>query len=180
MRKIPYFRRIFMKYFPLFLILVLSSCAKNSQVHPPVGGLLSQTDLVRSRNRAKILNETERAQIQDWIKSQNEKFYPMAMNYWSNQPELILQNKKPEGTSVSYSYELYDFDQTKIYPEPVIRKNVQIGNFQDLKAVENAVRYLKSGQEATLLVPSSLAFGNYGDNKKIGNDIPLIIKINVF
>jgi len=48
-----------------------------------------------------------------------------------------------------------------------------------LKAIENALRYMKDGEEVTLLVPSSLAYGTFGDENKIDNDIPLIIKLKV-
>lgn len=165
----------------LFLsVFSIISCSKNTQVHPPVGGLLSQKDLEISRNRSRSLNENERAQIKDWIKNQDEKFYPMALNYWVNKENLPQTPRKAEGTSVSYQYDIYDFDEAKIYPETVVKKDVKLGKFSDLKAVENAVHYLKSGEEATLLVPSGLAFGTYGDNKKISNDVPLIIKIKVF
>jgi len=38
---------------------------------------------------------------------------------------------------------------------------------------------MKKGEQATLLVPSVLAFGTYGDDEKIPNDMPLIIKIKI-
>ncbi|WP_090079084.1 FKBP-type peptidyl-prolyl cis-trans isomerase [Halpernia frigidisoli] len=169
-----------MKYFILIFSVILISCSKQTQVHPPVGGLLSQEDLAVSRNRSKNLNENERSQIQTWINNQDEKFYPMAMNYWTNRANLVSEPKKFEGTAVTYQYEIYDFDNTKIYPGSFSKQNVKLGKFEDLKAVENVLHYLKSGEEATLLVPSGLAFGTYGDNKKISNDVPLIIKIKVF
>jgi hypothetical protein len=174
------FAEDFMKNIFLLFAFFLLSCAKNTQVHPPVGGLLSQKDLENSRNRSKQLNNLERNQIIYWIRNQNERFYPMALNYWVNKENLIFEKKKADGKSVSYQYDIYDFDEAKIYLESVIKKNVKLGKYQDLKAVENVVRYLKSGEEATLLVPSVLAFGTYGDNNKIANDIPLIIKIKVF
>lgn len=169
-----------MKNIFLLSFFCIVSCSKNTQVHPPVGGQLSQKDLEISRNRSRSLNENERAQIKEWIKNQDEKFYPMAMNYWVNKEDLLKSSKKVDGTTVSYQYDLYDFDEAKIYPQPVVKKEVKLGKFSDLKAVENAVHYLKSGEEATLLVPSGLAFGTYGDNNKISNDVPLIIKIKVF
>lgn len=169
-----------MKNIFVLLIFFLLSCSKNTQVHPPVGGLLSQKDLENSRNRSKDLNQTERTQIQDWIKNQDVKYYPMAMNYWVDKENLDSELKKSDGKLVSYQYDIYDFDEVKIYSNPVIKKEVKLGKYEDLKAVENVVRYLNSGQEATLLVPSVLAFGTYGDNKKIANDVPLIIKIKVF
>ena len=59
--------------------------------------------------------------------------------------------------------------------EAIVREE----KFEELKAVEDAVRYMKKGEQATLLVPSVLAFGTYGDDEKIPNDMPLIIKIKI-
>ena len=158
---------------------MMIGCAQNNQAHPPVGGILSQEDLNVSKNRAKNLNQTERIQIQDWINNQNEKFYPMSLNYWVNIENLSQKNRKADGEEISYQYVLYDFDNVKLYDSPKKNLNVQFGKFEDLKAVEDALRYLEKNQEATLLVPSVLAFGTYGDNDKIPNDMPLIIKIKV-
>lgn len=158
---------------------LLLSCAQNTQSHPPVGGFLSEKDLTDSKNRAKNLNETERTQIQEWINNQEVKFYPMSINYWVNVEHLLKNPRRNEGDTISYEYEIFDFDGVKLSDEPKKQMNVQFGHFEELKAVEDALRYLQKNQEATLLVPSVLAFGTYGDNDKISNDMPLIIKIKV-
>ena len=157
-------------------ITLLSACSQQ-QAHPPVGGILSEKDLNISKNRAKSLNEMERAQIQDWINQQDEKFYPMKLNYWVNQPDLNQKNKKQDGETVSYQYDIFDFDQVKLSENTKIVKNLQLAKFEELKAVEDALRYMEKNQEITLLIPSVLAFGTYGDNKNIPNDMPLIIKL---
>lgn len=174
------FAEVFMKKYVLFLMLLLvTACTKPATAHPPVGGFLSERDMQTSKNRAKNLNQTERTQIQDWINSQKEAFYPMSMNYWVNVKDLSTKTRKQDGERVSYQYDLYDFDHVKLYDHPIEKKEVQLGKFEELKAVEDVVRYLDKNQEATLLVPSVLAFGTYGDNKKIPNDMPLIIQIKM-
>ncbi len=168
-----------MKKLLVIAIILLVSCTKKQPVHPPVGGILSQNDLEISKNRAKNLNQTERLQIQDWMKDQPEKYYPMTMNYWVNIPNLEKNPRKADDELISYQYDIYDFDQVKIYKETKVNKYVRFGHFEELKAVEDVLRYLKPGEEATLLVPSVLAFGTYGDEKEISNDMPLIIKLKV-
>ena len=166
------------KAVPIFFVSVLFACSKQP-VHPPIGGILSEKDMNISKNRAKSLNEMERAQIQDWINQQNEKFYPMKMNYWVNVPDFDKKTKKQDGDPVSYQYDIYDFDKVKLYDQPKVVKNVQFGKFEELKAVEDALRYADKHEEITLLIPSVLAFGTYGDNKKIPNDMPVIIKLKL-
>ena len=162
--------------FSLFLII---SCAKNTQVHPPVGGVLTEKDLETSKNRTKNLNLMERSQIKDWINHQNEKFYSTGLNNGINMDDLKQREKKKDGDFVSYQYDLYDFNQEKLYAEPTKNIEVELGKYEELKAVDDAVRFMKKGEEATLLVPSVLAFGTYGDDEKIPNDMPVIIKLKI-
>jgi FKBP-type peptidyl-prolyl cis-trans isomerase len=166
-----------MKKILFISVLGLLSCSKNAQTHPPVGGVLSKNDLEVSRNRMKNLNTQERMQIQEWINDQPVKFYPTQLNYWVNTEGFDQRQRRQDNSFISYSYDLYDFDQTKIYDKPFERRDARFGHFDELKAVEDALRFIHDGEEVTLLVPSSLAYGTYGDEKKIDNDIPLIIKL---
>ncbi|GAB0156570.1 hypothetical protein CHRYSEOSP005_18360 [Chryseobacterium sp. Alg-005] len=167
-----------MKKLVFISVLGLLSCNRNAQTpHPPVGGVLSQNDLDVSKERMKNLNGLERKHIQEWINTQPVKYYPTQLNYWVNTENFDRRERRQDNTFISYSYELYDFDQTKIYDQPIERRDARFGHFDELKAVENALRFIQDGEEVTLLVPSSLAYGTYGDEKKIDNDIPLIIKL---
>ncbi|ROH99556.1 FKBP-type peptidyl-prolyl cis-trans isomerase [Chryseobacterium daecheongense] len=167
-----------MKKLVFISVLGLLSCNRNTQTpHPPVGGVLSQNDLDVSKERMKNLNGLERKHIQEWINTQSVKYYPTQLNYWVNTENFDRRERRQDNTFISYSYELYDFDQTKIYDQPIERRDARFGHFDELKAVENALRFIQDGEEVTLLVPSSLAYGTYGDEKKIDNDIPLIIKL---
>lgn len=153
------------------------ACKRNNPVHPPVGGVLSQTDLDVSKDRSKNLNAVERTLIEEWIKNQPIQFYPTQLNYWADVDGFDKRERRPDESLISYSYDLYDFDKTKIYDKSISRRDARFGHFDELKAVENALRYMKNGEEVTLLVPSALAYGTYGDENKIDNDIPLIIKL---
>lgn len=175
--KISIFAEVFMKKIFWFLPVIIFSCTKQP-VHPPVGSVLSQKDLQVSKDRSRSLYELERKQITDWIAQQNKKYYVNGLGYWIDK-DLSQNLKRKDGERLSYQYEIYDFDLVKIYDEPKTAKDVYLGKFEDLKAVDDALRYLKPGEEATLLVPSLLAYGTYGDNDKIPNDMPLIIKLTV-
>lgn len=158
-------------------VLAMAGCSKNAQTHPPVGGVLSRDDLNISRERMKNLNARERMQIQEWISGQPVKFYPTQLNYWVNAEGFDQRQRRQDNTAISYSYDLYDFDETKIYDQPIERRDARFGHFDELKAVEDALRFVHDGEEVTLLIPSALGYGTYGDEKKIDNDIPLIIKL---
>ncbi|WP_312822954.1 FKBP-type peptidyl-prolyl cis-trans isomerase [Epilithonimonas sp.] len=167
------------KIFGLLSFMLIISCAKQTPVHHSDEQYMSENEMEVSKNRTKELNNLERTQIQDWINSQEVKYYPMGMNYWVNIEGLEKLSRKNNGEKVSYQYDIYDFDRTKLYDTPIENNNVEFGHFKEMDAVEDVIRYLKKGEEAEILVPSVLAYGTYGDNKKITNDMPLIIKVKV-
>ena len=167
-----------MKNIVFIIGFLFVSCSKNAQVYTPVGGM-SNEEMGVSKNRAKQLNTMEREQIQEWISKQKEKFYPTQLNYWSNIENLEQRKKKQDGELVSFQYELYDFDLQKFYEKPKTYKDAPLGRFEELDAIEDAVRYLNPNEEITLLVPSVLAYGTYGDGDQIPYDMPLIIKLKL-
>lgn len=167
-----------MKNIVFIIGFLFVSCSKNAQVYTPVGGM-SNEEMGVSKNRAKQLNTMEREQIQEWISKQKEKFYPTQLNYWSSIEKMEQRKKKQDGESVSFQYELYDFDLQKFYEKPKVYKDAPLGKFEELDAIEDAVRYLNLDEEATLLVPSVLAYGTYGDGDQIPYDMPLIIKLKL-
>ena len=160
-------------------MILLSACAKQNPTQNTGEQFISESDMEISKNRTKDLNTLERTQIQDWIKSQDAKYYPMGMNYWVNLENLESLPRKNNGDKVSYQYDIYDFNRTKLYQNPIGNTEVVFGHFKEMDAVEDVIRYLKKGEEAEILVPSVLAYGTYGDGKKISNDMPLIIKVKV-
>ena len=173
------FAKVFMRKIIILFSFVIIGCVKHAPAHPPVGGVLNETDLDISKNRTRNLNIKEREQIEDWIKNQDEEFFSMSLNYWVNDKELQNQIRKDNGELISYQYEMYDFELVNLYETPKQNINVVLGRFEELKPVEDALRYLHKNQEVTLLIPSALGFGTYGDNDRIPNDMPLIIKLKM-
>ena len=167
-----------MKNIVFIIGFLFVSCSQSTQVYTPVGGR-SKEEMGVSKNRAKQLNTMEREQIQEWISKQKEKFYPTQLNYWSNIENLEQRKKKQDGELVSFQYELYDFDLQKFYEKPKTYKDAPLGKFEELDAIEDAVRYLNPDEETTLLIPSVLAYGTYGDGDQIPYDMPLIIKLKL-
>lgn len=171
------FAEVLMSRILIFSIFTMIGCVQHAPTHPPVGGLLSEKDLINSRNRTKNLNITERQQIEEWIKSQDVHFYPMALNYWVSNENLVTTPRKENGREISFEYDIYDFNLVKLYDLPTKKSNVIFGRFEELKPVEDALRHMEKDQQVTLLIPSALGFGSYGDNDRIPNDMPLIIKL---
>lgn len=165
--------------FSLFLmLLLLIDCQDKQESYPPVGQNKHQkSDMDVSIERNKAMNEFEREEIQKWIDKNDEEFYIMPLNYWVSIPDLSKREKTPLTDKVSFAFYLYDFDEILIYDKPISYRDIPIEKIPKLQAVRDVMQYLKIGEEATLLVPSALAYATQGDENKIEHDIPLIIKI---
>lgn len=164
------------KYF-LLVLLVCLAC-KKQEAFAPIGGEKKVTDLDVSKERNKIRNAQERKFIEDWIVKSKQTFYSTTENYWSS---IDFSNRKMinQAKLFSYEYELFDFNNEKIYSEKTIKDQVYPVKEREVLAVEDALMHMNKGEEATLLVPSVLAFGSKGDENKIPNDLPIIIKLKV-
>ena len=95
--------------FYISILVLTAACAKQTPVQQPGELHLSESEMETSKNRTKDLNNLERTQIEDWIKFQEVKYYPMGMNYWVNIQNLDQQPRKNNGEIVSYSPLRYDF-----------------------------------------------------------------------
>ncbi|WP_226064807.1 FKBP-type peptidyl-prolyl cis-trans isomerase [Kaistella polysaccharea] len=168
-----------MKPVILLCLFALVGCIKHTPSYSPAGKSLSQEDLQTSRERTKMLNLLEKSQIEDWIKSQAENYEATSSNYWINVGNLHDRSRKTNGEIISYQYEIYDFDWVKLYDDPIKNINVTFGRFEELKPIEDALRYINKGEEVILLIPSALGYGAVGDGDRISTDMPLIIKLKV-
>lgn len=158
------------------LVLTAFGC-KDAPVYAPVGySDKKNNELELSIQRNKIRNAEERKFIENWIKQNpKEKFYPSPMGYWVN---VDIFNRKPSDTQIfTYQYDLYDFDNTKIYEKSVYRKEAIPEQVEEIKPIQDIIKLLNINENISILVPSSLAFGTSGDGEKIPNDLPLIIKL---
>ena len=158
-------------------ILCLTACGKQ-EVYPPVGGLKKESSVDISKQFNKGKNQKERVFIENWIKDQKSVYYGTSLNYWSS-VDFSKRTKREKKHLLSYGYDLFDFNGTQIYNDPLVFTDVIPAKVFEIQAVEDAIYYLNVGEEVTLLVPSSLAYGSFGDQNKIPHDLPLIIKLKL-
>ncbi|PIE50187.1 MAG: hypothetical protein CSA38_04665 [Flavobacteriales bacterium] len=162
----------------LFSFLFLLSCQEKQASFAPIGQQKKQKSEMRiSMDRNRALNEIEREDIAKWIETSGGQYYLMPLNYWTDIENLSSREPNEVSEKVSFAFYLYDFDEVLIYKKPISYRDIPIEKIPDLEVMRDVMKYLKVGEEVNLLVPSILAYGTNGDGKKIGHDIPLIIKI---
>jgi gliding motility-associated peptidyl-prolyl isomerase len=173
-----------MKLSPFILIisflLIVSACKENPARMPV--SRKTGTFLKESVSRNKDLIAIEEAAIDSVIKGRPDSLFQKSQKGY----QYKITKSNP---NISYLPQVgdvvtFDYQISTIYNE-IIYTRQQLGRFvykvdkQDLLiGLQDGIKRLKAGEEATFYFPSHLCYGYKGDDKKIGTNYPL--KIEVF
>ncbi len=164
------------------LILTLFGCHKK-EIFQPVQ--TSKSDYLKeSQEYSKSREESERKYLQKWVNKQkdslNHVFEPANSGIWirfierKNQPVAKLHDW------VSYTAEIKTLSNEIIYTSTEFgTKEGIIGKFKDIRGIETALYMMGKGDVAELLLPSFTAYGLYGDENKIGANVPLVVELHL-
>ncbi len=165
--------------FLIFSILILSACKKSTVYKKVEYG--NDEFLKNSQQNYKTLHAEEKIFIKEWIANHPEnKFTETAQGFWlSISKDINTQNAKKTDI-ILYDKQIEDFSGNVIYNfQEKENQKLVLGKSYEIRGVEYAMYNLSEGDEATLLIPSSLAYGLYGDEDKIGKNIPIIVHLKV-
>ena len=169
-----------MKYLLIIstLALLCFSC-KSPEARPPES-VKSGAFLKESAERNKKLNAQEQKQIEKIIKANPDKAYVASKSgFW------YYYNTKIESDSVTPQFgDVIDFDYTisniegkEIYAK--VNKSYIMDKEELFRGLREGLKLLKPTETATFIFPSQIAFGYYGDDHKIGTNIPLICEVTL-
>jgi len=137
----------------------------------------------QSVKRTKKLNSEQHERIQQIIKSNpDEEFIASQNGFW------YCYNVKVEGDSiipkfgdiVNFNYNVTDFNNNTIYTEKELKvRNYAIDQEELFSGLREGLKLMKAGETITFLFPSDKAYGYYGDENKIGTNIPIICKVTL-
>ncbi|PTM02386.1 MAG: gliding motility-associated peptidyl-prolyl isomerase GldI [Bacteroidetes bacterium] len=162
----------------LTLAIMCSSC-KSPEARMPES-VQSGSFLKKSAERNKKLNEIEREQIETIIKINPEIDY-IASNsgfwyYYDNKVES--DTIQPEfGDMIDFDYNVSSIEGAEIYST---ENRTYIMDKEELfTGLREGLKLMKPTESVTFIFPSQKAFGYYGDENKIGTNIPLICEVTL-
>ncbi|MBR9915037.1 MAG: gliding motility-associated peptidyl-prolyl isomerase GldI [Algicola sp.] len=171
--------KLFLKL--LILTLVLVGC-KSPEARQPVT-VTSGSFIKESAERNKKLNQRERQRIEA-IMAQNPEFDYVASEtgFWYYYHTKVERDTITPGFGdiVNFDYDVRDLQGRTIYSEQEIgTQNYAMDQEELFTGLREGLKLLKPSESATFLFPSQKAYGYYGDNHKIGTNIPLMVKVTV-
>ncbi len=168
-------------------IIILSvnflACKNNKQpAREPVQYNRGGADM-QSVELNKNLNKREEDYILKMIaKDSMHQYHNSGQGFWyyyiKKNPQSAIFPKTDD--VLSLTYEIQDLSGNIIYSkEETGEKKYHVDHENYFRGFHDAVKLLKEGEEALFIFPSNSAYGYHGDEKKIGQNIPLQVKIHI-
>ena len=166
----------------LLLILILSlfcfSC-KSPEARMPES-VQSGSFLKESAERNRKLNELEHKQIKSIIESNSDKNYIASESgfWYSYNNEIENDTIQPQfGDIVDFNYSVSNIQGSEIYST---ENRTYIMDKEELfTGLREGLKLMKPTESVTFIFPSQKAFGYYGDENKIGTNVPLICEVTL-
>lgn len=163
------------------VLLVFISC-KSPEARKPVS-VKTGTFMDASVVRNKALHEQQKQLFENYMTERPEKEFIASSNgFWY----AYNSEKSIDTTTVQFGDVInFDFDINRINGEVVYSKeelktrNYSMDQEKLFSGLREGLKLMKKGETMTFLFPSQKAFGYYGDNNKIGTNVPIICKVTV-
>jgi len=164
-----------------FVLLATLGC-KSPEARAPIT-TKTGTFINASIARNKALNDREQLAIKEIIKQQNLNYSASESGFWYHYNNKIEADslKTPEfGDIVNYNYNVKTLNGNTIYSKADIKTQNYAMDQQELfTGLREGLKLMKAGETITFIFPSQKAYGYYGDEHKIGSNIPLICEVTV-
>ncbi|MEM9680200.1 MAG: gliding motility-associated peptidyl-prolyl isomerase GldI [Bacteroidota bacterium] len=165
----------------LVMVLGLVSC-KSPEARPPES-VKSGSFIKASVERNKKLNEAEYAKIQTIINKNPDIDYIASENgFWYYYKQRLQQDTiQPRfGDQINFSYNVADLNGNMIYSKEQLGDQDYVMEKEELfTGLREGLKLMKPTEQVTFIFPSQTAFGYYGDDNKIGTNVPLICEVTL-
>lgn len=167
----------------LLIALVTIIGCKTPEARRPVS-VKTGSFIDASVARNQKLNAQEKASIQKIISEKKEhEFIASETGFWYyyNAKTEIDSLETPDfGDIIDYIYDIKTLDGNLIYSKEDIKPHTYAMDQENLfTGMREGLKLMKTGETVTFLFPSQKAFGYYGDENKIGTNIPIICEVTV-
>lgn len=161
--------------------LVVVSC-KSPEARRPVS-VKTGSFIDASVERNKKLNAREQAIIEKLLKDQNRDYTASQSGFWyyyNNKVDSDSLKTPGFGDIVTFNYNVKTLNGHLVYSKEDTKTQTYAMDKQQLfTGLREGLKLMKTGETVTFLFPSQKAYGYYGDEHKIGTNMPLICEVTV-
>lgn len=163
------------------LLLLLVNC-KSPEARKPIS-VKTGSFMEESVKRNKALHEKQKRLFESYMKDNPEsKFIASANGFWyAYNSEKSSDSITPKfGDIVNFDFDIKQLNGEFIYTNKELKNRDYAMDQEKLfSGLREGLKLMKEGETITFLFPSQKAYGYYGDNNKIGTNIPIICKVTL-
>lgn len=164
------------------LLLICFSC-KTPEARKPIS-VKTGSFIDASVERNKKLFTEQQSIIEGIIAKDDTKNYITSPNgfwyYYNTKSTNDSLFTAEFGDIINYSYNIKDLSGNLIYSKNHFKNlNYTMDKEELFSGLREGLKLMKAGETVTFLFPSQKAYGYYGDENKIGINIPLICEVTV-
>ncbi|HLV14959.1 MAG TPA: gliding motility-associated peptidyl-prolyl isomerase GldI [Xanthomarina sp.] len=161
--------------------LLLVAC-KSPEARRPVSSK-SGSFIDESVERNIKLKEREEAYIKKIMAENPELEYIASANgfwYYYNVKQADSLISPDFGDIVNFNYNIKTLNNELIYSQEELKNQTYVMDKQELfSGLREGLKLMKPGETVTFMFPSQKAYGYYGDENRIGVNVPLICEVSV-
>lgn len=162
----------------LFIIVGCKSPEARLPEHVNSGSFIKQ-----SAERNKKLNAYETTLIKSIIENSPDKTFINSENgFWYHYiTKLEKDTLTPQfGDLVEFTYSISDLNGKVIYSKNELGPQDYLMDKEALfTGLREGLKLMKPTEEVTFIFPSQIAYGYYGDDNKIGTNVPIICQVKL-
>jgi gliding motility-associated peptidyl-prolyl isomerase len=136
-----------------------------------------------SVERNKKLNAKEQAAIKQIMEQDENNYIASESGFWyyyNNKSDIDSLKTPNFGDIVNYDYNVKALNSDLIYSKNDIKTQTYVMDKEELfTGLREGLKLMKTGETVTFIFPSQKAYGYYGDENKIGRNMPLICEVTV-
>jgi len=170
------------KILTLFLFLLVIISCKSPEARKPVSvktGTFMDASIVRNKE----LHEKQKHLFENYMNEHpKEEYIASANGFWYtyNSEKSLDTITANFGDIVNFNFDIKNVNGDLVYSEDELKtRNYTMDQEKIFSGLREGLKLMKKGETVTFLFPSQKAFGYYGDNKKIGTNVPIICKVTI-
>ncbi len=169
------------KFSILFFFGLCIFACKSPEARRPVSKT-SGSFIKESIKRNKALFEKQKNEIITLI-SNDSNYINSNNGFWYkyNITNTDINSETPGfGDIINFNYSISDLKGNIIYSKAENKtQNYAMDKEELFKGLREGLKLMKKGEDVTFIFPSQKAYGYYGDENKIGTNIPIICNVTV-
>lgn len=130
---------------------------------------------LNAQEKSSIAKVMEQQPDMNFIASKSGFWY-----YYNLKSEIDSLNTPDFGDIIDYNYNVKSLNGSLVYSKEDLQTQRYVMDKQELfTGLREGLKLMKTGETVTFLFPSQKAYGYYGDQNKIGSNMPLICEVTV-